>query len=93
MRYEITEIGRQLTIHIDQLQGEQDRLLKTFEGCQSGHCKCPTKEYKKLDALDVEVNPADMTLTLRAKEGSAINKDQLERCLKSTIEEVGKKRG
>lgn len=90
MNYSIDQSGRELTIRISELSGEQQELLKAFQGCQEGHCKCPTKEYTKLENMDVQVDPDRMELRMKAKEGMMINQNMVERCLKYTLDEAAK---
>lgn len=93
MDYSIDQSGRELTIRISELTGQQQELLKAFKGCQEGHCKCPTREYTKLENMDVKLDPERMELRLRTKEGMSLDRGMVERCLKYTLEEAAKQTG
>jgi hypothetical protein len=85
MKYEIEEQGSELAIKIEQRQGKQEILLKSFQECREGRCACPTDEYRKLEAMAVQAGADAITLQLKAKPGERWVISEIEQCLQHTV--------
>lgn len=91
MKYRIDENKNGIDISVGDVKDNKQKLLEAFRECQEGRCSCPTEEYKKLAALEVEQNAEGIQLRLKSRDGEAINKSEIERCLDYTAERVKKK--
>jgi hypothetical protein len=90
MKYNIDENEAGIAIRIDDVKGKKDKLLQAFKECQEGRCSCPTEEYKKLDSLKIEHGDETIELHLTAKQGTKIDKAEINKCLDYTAERAGK---
>lgn len=90
MKYRIDENKSGIDISVGDVKDNKQKLLEAFRECQEGRCSCPTEEYKKLASLDVEQNAEGIQLRLKSRDGEAINKSEIERCLDYTAERVKK---
>jgi hypothetical protein len=90
MKYRIHEQGTRLDIGIEDIRGKQEALIKAFQDCQEGRCSCPTTQYKKLKALEIESKEDGLTLRLKPKSGMRFDKSEIEKCLQYTVEQASK---
>ena len=88
MKFKVNELGTGLSVEITELDGRQEKVLEAFKACSEGNCSCPTNEYKNMKNLDIQISDEVIKLELTAKEGTTLNKDEIEKCLNSTIESV-----
>ena len=56
-KYRIREEGTAVAIELTEVEGKQEELLQAFGECQSGQCSCPTDQYEKLGAMQVDPDP------------------------------------
>ena len=84
---EKTEAGLRITAVVD--TDKQAALLEEFNKCASGTCSCPTPQYRKLQAIDVQAQPGVVSVELTAKAGEVIDIEDIEHCLDHTAKEVG----
>lgn len=84
MKHEITRNAEGLDIKISGTEGNEQSLLEAFRECQEGRCSCPTQEYRKLEALNIEATDSGISLQLKAKPGTQIEQAEIERCLEYT---------
>lgn len=90
-KYQITPDQKGLTIAVTGVAGEQQgRLTQAFQECQAGHCTCPTDEYEKLDGLEITGTEDEITLRLRAKDGTDFDTDAISACLDYTVAKTDK---
>jgi uncharacterized protein (UPF0212 family) len=73
-----------LTIEVSEISGQQEQLLAEFQACQEGRCSCPTKEYEKLDSLNIEAASGKVRLNLKAKSGQVLDGSEIQKCLDHT---------
>ena len=73
-----------LTIEVSEISGQQGQLLAEFQAGQEGRCSCPTKEYEKLDSLDIESASGKVRLNLKAKSGQVLDGSEIQKCLDHT---------
>lgn len=90
MKHRIDERPHGLEIEINDVQGHKEKLLKAFQECREGRCSCPTEEYKKLEALEIEEGAEAIRLRLRAKRGKKVDQAEISRCLEYTADCVKK---
>lgn len=90
MKHQITKNSEGLDVKISGTEGNERQLLDAFRECQEGRCSCPTKEYQKLDGLQIEATPSGISLQLKAKPGTQIEQAEIERCLEYTERRTGK---
>lgn len=84
---EKTDAGLRITARVD--TDMQAALLEEFSKCASGACSCPTPQYDKLQAIDVQARPGEVSVELTAKAGEVIDAADIERCLEHTAKQVG----
>lgn len=87
--YRITPAGTGVTIELTDVGGKQQQLLAAFGECQAGQCSCPTTEYEKVAAMDVQPSDDAIAIALRAKPGTEFDTDQIAACLDYTVEQAG----
>lgn len=83
-RYRVQETESTVSIEVTDAVGQQDQLLEAFEECQAGRCSCPTDEYQKLAAMDVEQSGDVIRLRLEAKPGEKFDTSEIAACLDYT---------
>jgi hypothetical protein len=83
-RYRVEEEESIVSIEVTTARGQQDQLLEAFGECQAGHCSCPTDEYQKLAAMDVEQSGDVIRLRLEAKPGEKFDTSEIAACLDYT---------
>ena len=91
MKYQITKQPDAIDIEVSEVAGKETQLLAAFRECQAGRCTCPTNEYAKLDALELDQSPGALRLRLKAREGEAFDQAEIERCLEHTGQRVDPK--
>lgn len=89
--YDITPTDNGVTIEVTGVGDKQQQLLAAFGECRDGRCSCPTTEYEKVEAMELDVQPSDdaMAITLQAKPGTQFDTDQVAACLDYTLEQAG----
>ena len=90
MKYRIHERGTKLDIEVRDIRGKQKELMKAFQDCQEGRCSCPTTQYQKLEALDIEPKENGLTLRLKPKSGMRFDPSEIEKCLQYTVKQASK---
>ena len=83
--YTINGDDSSVAIEITEVGGRQAELLEAFGECQEGRCSCPTDEYLKVAAM--EVQPADdgIAIRLQAKPGTTLDTAEIAACLDHTV--------
>lgn len=84
---EKTESGLRITATV--ATDKQSELLEQFNKCASGTCSCPTPQYGKLQAINVQAQPCVVSVELTAKAGEVIDARDIECCLEHTARQVG----
>lgn len=88
MKYKIDQNKNGVDISVADVKNDKQKLLEAFRECQEGRCSCPTEEYKKLDALEVEHSTDGIQLHLKSRQGETIDKAEIEKCLNYTAARV-----
>jgi hypothetical protein len=86
--YRIEQDNAAVVIELTDVGGNQEALLESFGECQSGRCSCPTDEYEKLAAMDVDPGADQITLRLQAKPGVAFDSAAIASCLEHTVRKL-----
>jgi hypothetical protein len=84
--YEISAADDGVAIEITGVGERRDGLLAAFGECAEGRCSCPTNEYEKLEAMDIQPAADAVAIHLQAKAGTTLNPDEISRCLDYTVE-------
>ena len=90
MKYKIEAGEKRVDIEVTAIRGKQEKLLEAFRQCRQGRCACPTREYSKLESLEIETGEDTIRLKLRAKAGEELNKSEINKCLEYTREKLTK---
>ena len=90
MKYKIEAGENRVDIEVTATRGKQEKLLEAFKQCQQGRCACPTREYSKLESLEIETGEDTIRLKLRAKADEELNKSEINKCLEYTREKLTK---
>lgn len=88
MKYKIEEEQNGINIEVSETKGKQDKLLEAFQECQEGRCTCPTQEYTKLEALEIEKEEDTIHLHLKSKPGKEFDISEINKCLEYTENKV-----
>ena len=86
--YQITPAESGMTIELNGVGGQQQQLLAAFGECQAGQCSCPTTEYEKVEAMDVEPSDDAIAIRLRAKPGHEFDSREIGACLDHIVEQA-----
>ena len=93
MKHKINETESGLDISIVVKEDKKKELLEAFQECQEGRCSCPTEEYKKLESLEIKHNDEKIELHLKSKDGSKLDKTEINKCLEYTEKRANQKSG
>ena len=85
MRYEISEHGTDVEIHVRDTAGRTSQLLTSMQDCQAGQCACPTDQYNRLAAMEVRAGDDDVTVRLQPLPGERLDPEELQTCLDYTL--------
>lgn len=83
-RYRIEESEKAVIVDVTEVGGKQEKLLDAFSACQAGQCSCPTDEYEKLAAMEVQRGEDDIQLRLEPKPGEKFDVSEIAACLDYT---------
>ncbi len=83
--YTIDADGDSVAIEITGVAGRQAELLEAFGECQGGQCSCPTNEYEKVAAMEVQPAGDRIAIRLTAKPGLTLDTAEIEACLDYTV--------
>jgi hypothetical protein len=86
--YRIERDPQGIAIELTGVAGRQEELLDAFEQSQSGHCTCPTDEYKKMAGMDVASTHDEIVLRLAAKPAARLDADEISTCLDYTVSKI-----
>jgi hypothetical protein len=84
-KYRINADGPSIAIELTEVGGNQERLLEAFAECQDGRCSCPTNEYEKVAAMDVQPDEDRIAIKLQAKPGTTFDAAEIVACLNYTV--------
>lgn len=86
-KYELREDAATVSIEVSGVgdDRQEEELLQAFDDCRSGRCSCPTDQYDKLAAMDVDRGDDSITLRLEPKPGARFDTTELQTCLEHTI--------
>ena len=84
MRYDVTEHASGIDIHARGVARQVSELLESIQQCQEGQCGCPTDQYTKLSAIDIERGQDEVRVRLHPLPGERLDPDQITACLDYT---------
>jgi len=91
MKSKIIKNKNGIDINITEVNEEKEKLLEAFQECSEGRCTCPTQEYEKVETLNITGDDKSIQLSIKSKENSVINTEEIEKCLEYTKDKVSKK--
>ena len=83
--YKINATGAAVAIQITGVGERQNELLQAFGECQEGRCSCPTDEYEKVAAMEVQPARDRIDIRLEAKPGTLLDPAEIKACLDYTV--------
>ena len=84
MKYKIESKQNEVHIEVVGTEGKEQELLRAFRECQQGRCSCPSREYLKLDTLEIESGEDNIRLKLKSKPDEVIDETKIGKCLEYT---------
>ena len=90
MKYSMTETSHGLSVNATVGKEQQVQLLSEFGKCAAGTCTCPSTQYDKLEAINVQQTDEGVKVDLTAKAGEKIDLSDISRCLDHTAQLLGK---
>ena len=88
--YRIREEDAAVSIELADVQGKQDELLQAFRECQTGQCSCPTDQYEKVAAMQLDSDEHQITIRLHPLAGERFDTGEIAACLDYTIAQTEK---
>ena len=86
MRYNITQDGEAVEIHVQDAGERAPQVLASLQECQEGRCGCPTDQYDRLASIEVGGGDAELTVHLTPRPGEHLDPDELRACMDYTLE-------
>lgn len=83
--YRITNSGDGISVELTDIGDSQNELLAALGDCQSGSCSCPTNEYEKVEAMDLDPTEDGIAIRLHAKPGQEFDTEEIAICLEYTV--------
>jgi len=80
MGFAVTERGPGIEIHLRDAAGTSSQLPQPLQECQSGQCGCPSGQYDKLSAMEVDAGHDQVGARLQPLPGERLNPDQILAC-------------
>ena len=68
---------------------QREALLQELGKCAGGSCSCPTPQYAKLSAIEVNASAEGVTVELKVKPGELVDPEDIRHCLDHTAKQVG----
>ena len=88
MRSELKKTKNGLIINVSIMDSDKGKLIEEFSKCKQGNCGCPTKEYEKLESLNIEEKPNSISMNLKSKEKQKFDLNEINKCLNYTFEKI-----
>jgi len=88
MTYRIDPTADGLHIDVATPAHKQQALMQEFGKCASGNCSCPSPQYEKLEAIDVQAGADGVQVNLKAKPGEILDAGDIAKCLDHTLKAV-----
>jgi hypothetical protein len=87
-RHRIEQDAGAVVIELTEVGGMQEELLEAFGECQAGRCSCPTDEYEKLAAMEVQSDEERITILLRVKPEKVLDPSEITACLDRSVSKI-----
>lgn len=84
-KYRIEANGPDVGIELTEVGTRQAELLEAFGECQEGRCSCPTNEYSKIEAMELQPSDDRISIKLRSKPGAILDPTEIQACLDYTV--------
>jgi len=68
---------------------QQQALMAELGKCAAGTCSCPTPQYEKVTAIEVQPQATGVAVELQVKPGETIAVADIEACLAHTAKLIG----
>jgi len=91
MRYNITQDGEAVEIHVQDTGERAPQVLASLQECQEGRCSCPTDQYDRLASIEVGGGEGELTVHLTPRPGEHLDPDELRACMDYTLESAADK--
>jgi len=89
-RFNVTQAESKLHIEIDDVANKQAELMGALQECAEGRCTCPTRQYEKLQEINIQPTPTGVNVTLTPKPGESIDRNAIDKCLEYTARQLAK---
>ncbi len=89
MKYSIQKKASELKITVEDARDKQSRLIEELKECAEGRCSCPTPQYAKLEAIEIQQAADKVEIALKAKRGEKIDQADIDKCLEHTAKKIG----
>ena len=86
MRYNMTQDGEAVEIHVQDAGERAPQVLASLQECQEGRCGCPTDQYDRLGSIEVGGGDGELTVHLTPRTGEHLDPDELRACMDYTME-------
>lgn len=86
MRYNLTQDGEAVEIHVQDAGERAPQVLASLQECQEGRCGCPTDQYDRLASIEVGGGDGELTVHLTPRPGEHLDPGALGACMDYTLE-------
>lgn len=83
--YRIAPSGHGISVELTDIGDSRHELLAAFGDCQNGQCSCPTNEYEKVEAMELDPSDDGIAIRLHAKPGLEFDTKEIASCLEYTV--------
>jgi len=84
MKYTISNRDGGIHIDVTGVRDGSEQLIDAFTKCREGRCSCPTQEYEKVEAIEIQQSGESIHVSIRVREGEIIETGDIEQCLQHT---------
>jgi hypothetical protein len=88
--YRITSSDDGVDIEVSELGGVRAELLAAFDDCRNGRCSCPTDEYGKVEAMEVDPTEDGIVIQLHARAGQHFDTGEISACVDHTVSQAAR---
>lgn len=80
-KIDITPGDDSVKIEISEVGALKENLLATLGTCADGSCACSSKEFEKVESLEVTDSGEGITLNVQTKPGEQIDQECITECI------------
>ena len=70
-----------LEVTLKNIGEAKSRVLESLSLCQAGKCNCQTKEYEKLEKMEIEEGDNNLVIKLYPKDGMDLDINEVNKCI------------